>query len=610
MVSGDATAVSVARPPAAKSSALARDKARDGELVLASRRTSVLALLAIAAFALFVRARGIAWLLPMHVNPDEHVFAEQLELMRSGGSAPELDPRYGYYPHLVPRVAWIATSLVRAERPADDATLTPAEHLTAASRDLVVLRAVVAGLSLLVVPATYLLARRFLARPAALLAAALAATSSLHQWYSTQARPHGAAAALALVAVLAALEVRRRGDARSYLLAGVASGLALGSLQSGFIVLLPLFVAHTLRNREGSRRAWLWLGCALAISAVSFRAFYPFVFAPGASELAGNHVLGAADVGGTRFGGLGFAILLKTLVDYDPWILALASAGVLWLAIRARHEPRRGRDDLFVVLAYAIPYVIAFGAYDRTEARYAIPLLPYLACLGACATALAARWASHVATAPSARRAVAAAVFVIAFAVQASAACRIAAVRAAPDTATLAARWIQAHLDPARDRLAVTPSLELPLLRDADSLRDAPTSLEGTLDPWLVYQARLARGTVVHDAWSISNLPLRPPAAFDALVRDPLAVLCSMRCDYVAVEAFEQRGYDRLLAAVRASCELVVRFPSASAASARDDATFLAADVMRPRVAWGALVRTALRVDALGPTVEIYRVPR
>jgi hypothetical protein len=83
-----------------------------------------------------------------------------------------------------------------------------------------------------------------------------------------------------------------------------------------------------------------------------------------------------------------------------------------------------------------------------------------------------------------------------------------------------------------------------------------------------------------------------------------------MRCDYVAVEAFEQRGYDRLLAAVRASCELVVRFPSASAASARDDATFLAADVMRPRVAWGALVRTALRVDALGPTVEIYRVPR
>jgi hypothetical protein len=564
----------------------------------------------------------------MHVNPDEHVFAEQLELMRNGASSPELDPRYGYYPHLVPRVAWIATSLMRAKRPADDTTLTLAEHLTAASRDLVALRAVVACLSLLVVPATYLLARRFLARPAALLAAALAATSSLHQWYSTQARPHGAAAALALVAVLAALEVRRRGDARSYLLAGVASGLALGSLQSGFIVLLPLLVAHVLRSRAGSRRAWLWLVSALSIAAGSFRAFYPFVFAPGASELAGNHVLGAADVAGTRFGGRGFAILLKTLVDYDPWILALASAGVFVLAIRARRDARassgarelrqssgecelwRGRDDLLVVFAYAIPYVLAFGAYDRTEARYAIPLLPYLACLGACATAVAARWASRIATAYRVQRALAAAVLVAAFAVQASAACRIAAVRAAPDTATLAARWIQDHLDPARDRLAVTPSLELPLLRDAESLRDAPTSLEGTLDPWLVYQARLPRGTVVHGAWSISGLPLRPPAAFDALIRDPLAVLRAMRCDYVAVEAFEQRGYDRLLAAVRGSCARVVRIPNASAASARDDATFLAADVMRPRVAWGALVRTALSVDALGPTVEIYRVPR
>jgi hypothetical protein len=77
--------------------------------VLLSRGTCAVLVLAIAAFSLCVRARGTAWLLPMHVSPDEHVFAEQLDLMRRGAAAPELDPRYGYYPHLVPRVAWLAT---------------------------------------------------------------------------------------------------------------------------------------------------------------------------------------------------------------------------------------------------------------------------------------------------------------------------------------------------------------------------------------------------------------------------------------------------------------------------------------------------------------------
>ena len=201
VVFGDATAVSVAHPPGVRGSHGERDGARGGELVLASRGACAALVIALTAFAFAVRVMSTNWLLPMHVNPDEHVFAEQLALMRSGTPAPELDPRYGYYPQLVPRVAWLATSAPRmpstnvlagdtrapaAGTDSDASTLaegaegdarTLAEHLKIASHDLVALRGAVAWLSLLVVPATYLLARRFLARPAALLAAGLAAAS-------------------------------------------------------------------------------------------------------------------------------------------------------------------------------------------------------------------------------------------------------------------------------------------------------------------------------------------------------------------------------------------------------------------------------------------------
>jgi len=111
-------------------------------------------------------------------------------------------------------------------------------------------------------------------------------------------------------------------------------------------------------------------------------------------------------------------------------------------------------------------------------------------------------------------------------------------------------------------------------------------------------------------AWSIRALALHPSDVLETAIRDPLSALHALRADYLALEAFQQRHYDRLLASIRATCERVARFSSVSAVRDGDDATFLETDVMRGRDAWGMLARTALRVDALGPSVEIYRVPR
>src|SRR6185295_19693523 len=99
----------------------------------------------------------------------------------------------------------------------------------------------------LAIPAAYLLARRFLGRGPALLATAWVAVSLLSVWFSQQSRPHGPAAALALVAVLAAMRLQRCGTLGAYLTAGVASGLAIGALQSGVAVVIPFAVAQALR---------------------------------------------------------------------------------------------------------------------------------------------------------------------------------------------------------------------------------------------------------------------------------------------------------------------------------------------------------------------------
>jgi 4-amino-4-deoxy-L-arabinose transferase-like glycosyltransferase len=137
--------------------------------------------------------------------------------------------------------------------------MTLEEHLDFAGGLDRLVRGIVSVASVLLIPATWLLARRLFTPGWSLFAAALCSLSLLNLQFGQLARPHAFAAPFTVLAVAAAVRLRRRPDLGSYVLCGVAGALAIGALQSGVAVLLPFAVAFLLRERpaDGAPRPWL-----------------------------------------------------------------------------------------------------------------------------------------------------------------------------------------------------------------------------------------------------------------------------------------------------------------------------------------------------------------
>jgi hypothetical protein len=499
-----------------------------------SRRAAALAVAALVALSLALRWFGLGCQLPQFVPVDSLVLASEVEVLRHHG-----DPSYRLWPNLYPRLIPELVRLLPTETPDDPPPRTLEEHLARARAPYVRVGIVVALLSVLLVPGTYLLARRFLERAWSLLAAALAATSVLFLWFSQQGRPHGAATSVILLAVLAALRLRRRPTFSSYVLAGIALGAAIGTLQSGVAALLPFAAAFLLRKKDqglelasvrgsdlppdepsgpepridGASFASPWF-VALSLAIVGLLAFalYPSMKGtpafrgepPGpAFALHGSLVtlMGHA-ISLTNFNGDGFALLARALWSYDPLIAATFALGAVVLLValvglwtrrssRARSAVASSdtRRDLLVVLAFAVPYAAAIGLYHFSGQRFLLPLLPYIACVAA--FGLRALWKLAQPRGVALRSAAAALVAAI-LAVQAFGAMKLSRIRSRPDTATEAATWLREHLPSKSDLVLLGPGFDLPLLLTPDALarnEERPNLSQR----WYTYQVAAAK---------------------------------------------------------------------------------------------------------------------
>ena len=560
-----------------------------------------IALATISALALLLRLWNLDALLPHLTESDGLVLATQVDLLRSGAEHPERELLFGFYPHLV---AWLALLIPHAKIEAH----TLAEQLALAARSYGDPRMAVAIASVLIVPGTWALARRFLAPGAALLAAAFSATSLLHLWFAQQARPHAVSSALAVLAVVAALRLFERGKALDFLLGGLAAGLAIAALQSGIAVLLPLGLALVLRRPEARASSLLWLVPALAIIALCVRVFYPFLFGPSQSELGaggGEFHLSGHVVYFDLFNGQGFMTVVRTLVDYDPWLTLCAVLGGAALLAR-RTLTGRGRE-LAIVLAYAVPYFVMIALYQRTYQRFVIPLVPYLACLAAWLVwTMARRVAQRIPLAPSAAMA-------LFFAPQAAPALRLLRVRAAPDTIEQAARWIESSRDiaPEHDRILVQPSFDLPLPQSAAALEANVLMMDNRSRPWFRLQRSLPAEQRLLPAWNLIAMPLRTSEQMRALNEDGPAYLRSLGADWFVIEVYSEGRtpllLDQIPPALPAVAERVARF-TPDHPDRGDDLPLLYQDDGYPRTevwAW-----RLYHMHSLGPTIEIWRAKR
>jgi hypothetical protein len=568
--------------------------------------SAILACVVIFLAALAPRLHGLDYLLPCVPEPD-NAYAVQPRLI--SGELPEgkSHPYYRKYPHLISHVVlaipWREDSAARAPGASGDRL---EDHLIRASSPTLRARRVVAVLGALCAPATFVLARAFLPLGWSLMAGALVASSLLHLQYSQEARPHAVVATTSLFAVLAALAVVRRPAFASYVLAGVAAAVAIGTLYNGVAVLMPLAAAHLLRAEPRRKIEHLYLAVAILLAAAAFPVWYPFLelrgmVAPGRAE--GRWI----DIGGheieLNLDGSGVRTVLATLASYDPILLLLTAAGLLWAfvsvvrgyrSIGTRAMGPQARD-LAVVSSYALPCAILLGLYAGTHSRYVVPVLPYFAVLSAAAL-------HRLSRATGARPWPSIALALAALALPVAVVAKLSWLRGEPDTLEQAARFLEEH---ARkdDSILVSPGVELPLLQDRRALEwNAREVRSPHIYLWTNHLLRAEPIPAGADTYRTLLMPVFGGSFWQDLDSDPRGAVSRLEADYVVCAALIGHDPPPKLTAVRnvmaETGELVARF---SAWRAQERSYSLVYYVEPPAIC------SVLRAKALGPVVEVYR---
>lgn len=529
-------------------------------------RAAIVGLVVLAWIGLDVRKQGLDAMLPHALEPDSDIVL-QVELL-DGGEGNRL--KLQKYPHLVAHLV----RLVRAVRP--PAELPPDAGLHAhrrrASEPVLAVRRVVALLSLLIVPATYALARVWLAPGWSLVAAAFALTSLLMQSLGQQARPHAPVAALVAVAVAACLWLRRRPSVGTYAVAGATTGLALGALQSGALAVLALGAAHLFRAGERRASDHVRVLVAVALVGVAAVAFYPFYFfdaepapvgveAPVTDEARPARDLGAPTedlqvtdaavrhgqhrIVWTNFDGSGFRRILEHVAAYDPVLGGLALVGLaygLFVALRVRDGARRRGADLLVVLAGAGAYFVVLALYRNTLARYVLPLVPYFACLAAGGLAALAGAVSRARPSIGVGAGIGLAGMALAF--PGYACWRLASVRATPDTIEQATSWLAPRLAEGRSVIHGL-NLDLPIVPTEDALAwNLREERRFQVGPWTDYLAALPALPDL-PRYEAYRMPASTPEQREDLRRDIDAYVASFETDYAVLlvrEEHRERG--------------------------------------------------------------------
>jgi hypothetical protein len=550
-----------------------------------------LGLSAIVLAAFLLRWIGVDRELPHRIEPDSSLVFQLQRFVNDPAVIPR-DKLTGPYPSLPARVFSLLPYPEipsKAVGPGDERA-----HLDAASHPFLLVREGVAILSTLGVLLSWFLARRFLPPRAALFVPALTATSLLAILFAGQGRPHGIQATLALAAVLLALRVRERASPLRVLAAAAAAAAAGATLQNGLLTLFPLGAAVCLGS--SGKRAWLAAGLACAVAGGVALAFFPglpYVDAEGVH-------LGASEVGAhtihpsfSNFGGV--PRVARLLWEFDPLLAILAPIG----AVVAISSIERRKPDLAVVAAYVVPYVGALLLDPNVQERFLLPLLPYLACLAACALArIAARIPGPAALGPLAAAALIAA--------PAWVATRYVRVASSPDNYEKAADWIRGHVDP-KERILATPAAVPPLLVDAESLREDQRDPSLLAHPWLVYQTLLPRSMPGDPRWKIHWIPISAWKGRRELTLDQSRELIrSEQADFVLIEnSYRMHVYFPSQDLERAAAELgELVYRSDGTIPGPDDGLIFEYSGSR-QLAWRLLT-----ADAFGPGLRIYRIRR
>ena len=344
-----------------------------------------LSLLGIAALALALRLVGLGWDSWHYFHPDERRIAEAVATISF--SPLQLDPRfyaYGSLPMYVTRVAVAAAKLVSPGMGEYDLAVRVGRGLAALWGAATVL---LLGL----------LGRRLYSERVGLLAAALLAVTVTHLQNCHFATNDVPLAFLVLAALSLLLRAVEGTSAARWAVVGALAGLAVATKISALPLALPMAIGLGLYAlRTGSPRAAL--GAAAAAGGAAVGAFFlAEPYAVLAWQRFTADVLEQSQM--VRHAGLypythqysGAPRLLYEVRELVLWGMG-PLLGVTALAGLVQRVRRRTRAPEWLLLAWAIPFLLINASFEVKYPRYLLPLVPLLCLWGAVLlTRLAAR---------------------------------------------------------------------------------------------------------------------------------------------------------------------------------------------------------------------------
>jgi hypothetical protein len=343
--------------------------------------------------ALALRLVGLRWGLPdqhhyFSYHPDEAPILQPALRMVGGDWNPHF---FNYGTLYLYMVAFFTTSFVGLGLlHSDPNSIWPAMHVIA--------RVLTALMGVGTVACVYFIARRMLALPWSLIAAALMAVAPMHALHSHFATVDVPATFFLSLAVLALVVLADEAHIAYYILAGALIGLAAATKYTMALAVLPLLVIHFVAKPTRFKYAppiW-YLGVAAGCAVVAFSVACPHAFARDGSSVRLNPEF-VRDVSfemrhmrqggtfafinsGSGWGyhllrslpcGLGIPFLVGALVGIGA-LVRLASPGAL------------------AALVWSVPYFLLIGTAQERFLRYTIPLAPFAAIAAAALLAVIA----------------------------------------------------------------------------------------------------------------------------------------------------------------------------------------------------------------------------
>ena len=403
----------------------------------------------------------------------------------------------GFYSYLVAASVWLTGALGLAALPTGGSLVERLVYLSYADPawSALVGRTLSAVAGTATVAVVYGVGRRVGGRPVGLAAAAMMAVASAPVHYAHHALPDSVAGLLGALVMARALAVGERGGWRDYLAAGSVCGLLLATKYNGALCALAVVAAHATRRLpasggglgmvRGLLGGWrLWAaGLAAVVAAV---AASPYLL------LSWERYLGLARY---QVSSLDFS-----LGDTSPWWWIVSSlvtgelvVGGVMLSGLVVAAWRRDAFD-WLVLAACVPAGAYIGSWTRESLHYLLPYYPFLVVAGGrSVVALGQR-----AGATGWRLGCLGALVVLP-----SLWAAVGHVRdlQRPDTRSLAADWIEAHVPPG-STLGMTWFPYCPRLQTTTS-RTAILDWMSTRPAW---QASLRQRWAQRPSYEVVNL--------------------------------------------------------------------------------------------------------